>query len=123
MQLTDIIQPLSKSLQFCLWFDTKLKLICINVLIFRMASDSVVKCDRQREETRDFHTSHVNVYLAEKRIMEAIINLCLLESISNFQHHGSIAIRAKKFSLRQDAMETARSSDFCVIKIILNFWF
>ena len=62
-----------------------------------MASDSVVKCDRQREETRDFHTSHVNVYLAEKRIMEAIINLCLLEYISNFQHYGSIEIRAKIF--------------------------
>lgn len=97
MQLTDIIQPLSKSLQLCLWFDTKLKLICINVLIFRMASDSVVKYDRQRDSTRYLHIFLVKVYLAGKRIIEAVISLCCLNSIRNLQHHGCIENRRKIF--------------------------
>ena len=123
MQLTDIIQPLSKSLQLCLWFDTKLKLICINVLIFRMASDSVVKYDRQRDSTRYLHIFLVKVYLAGKRIIEAVISLCCLNSIRNLQHHGCIENRRKIFLLcARIPWKRQGRLDFASFKMILCLW-
>ena len=97
MQLTDIIQALSRSLQLCQWFDTKVKLICIKALIFRMTSDSVVKYDRQRDSTRYLHTFLVKVFLAGKRIIEAVINLCCLNSVRNLQHDDCSENRRKIF--------------------------